>query len=100
MANRKSRRAGNPLSALSDAFAFTLDCQEVMGRRLARLARGDSGALLEAQRMVSEKVNVATMASLAAAFSWPLGIEVATARAASHYTKAVSANRRRLRAGS
>jgi hypothetical protein len=64
---------------------------------MARLARADGNAVVEAQRMVAEKLMVATAASMAAAFAWPLGVEVATARAASHYQRAVRANRHRLR---
>ena len=58
-----------------------------------------AGAFVEAQRMVAEKLSVAAAASMTAAFAWPLGVEVATAKAASHYQKAVRANRRRLRGG-
>jgi hypothetical protein len=99
VARKTSRKPQSPLKGFADAFSFALDCQEVVGRRLARIARGDAGALIEAQRMVAEKLNVAAAASMAAAFAWPLGVEVATAKAASHYQKAVRANRRRLRGG-
>jgi hypothetical protein len=96
---RTSRKSQSPLKGFADVFSFALDCQEVVGRRLARIARGDTGAFLEAQRMVSEKLSVAAAATMSAAFAWPLGVEVATAKAASHYQKAVRANRRRLRGG-
>jgi hypothetical protein len=99
MARRRSRGVASPLKGFTDALSFALDCQEVVGRRLARIARGDAGALMEAQRMVAEKLSVAAAASLSAAFAWPLGAEVATAKAAAHYQKAVRANRRRLRGG-
>ena len=56
--------------------------QEVIGQRSIRIARGDSGAVREAQRMIAEKVSVATTASLAAAYAWPLGFGVAAERAA------------------
>jgi hypothetical protein len=91
--------SASPLKGFTDALSFAFDCQEVVGRRLARIARGDAGALIETQRMIAEKLSVATAASMAAAFAWPLGVEAATARAASHYRKAVRANRRRLRGG-
>lgn len=78
-------------------MSFAFDCQEIVGRRLLRLARGDAGAVREAQRMVVEKATVATMAGLAAIYAWPLGVEVATERAFAQYRRAVRANRRRLR---
>ena len=80
-------------------MAFGLDCQEVMSRRLLRIARGDGGAILETQRMFVEKATVATIAGMTAAFAWPLGAEVALQRAAVPYRKAVRANRTRLRRG-
>jgi hypothetical protein len=78
-------------------MSFAFDCQEVVGRRLVRLARGDGAAFREAQRMVAEKVSVTAVASLAAAYAWPFGVEVATEKAAATYRKAVRANRQRLR---
>jgi hypothetical protein len=94
---RTRRRTPSPLKGFADAISFAFDCQEIVGRRLVRLARGDAAAFREAQRMVAEKATVATMAGLAAAFAWPLGVDVATERAVAQYRTAVRANRRRLR---
>jgi hypothetical protein len=99
VSRKRSRSSASPFKGFTDALSFALDCQEVVGRRLARIARGDAGALVEAQRMMAEKISVAAEASMAAAFAWPLGVEVATAKAAAQYQKAVRANRRRLRGG-
>ena len=80
----------------AEGLDFALDCQEVIGRRVMRLARGDRLAFREAGRMLAEKPIVATMAQLAAAFAWPMGAGVATERATATYRRAVSANHRRL----
>lgn len=97
MARRSSRKAQGGLKSFTDAMSFAFDCQEVMGRRLIRIGRGDAAAFVEAQRMVAEKMSVAAMAGLAAACAWPFGLEAATERAAAQYRSAVRANRRRLR---
>jgi hypothetical protein len=78
-------------------LTFGLDCQEVVGRRLARIAKGDAAALLEAQRMVTEKMMAAAEANFAIMGAWMLGPEIAMARALVPFEKAVRANRRRLR---
>jgi hypothetical protein len=79
-------------------MAFGLDCQEVVLRRFSRLARGDSLAMREAARMISEKATTATFAMMNAFAAWPLGGERAANMAAARtYRRAVRANRRRLR---
>jgi hypothetical protein len=97
MAGKNRRRPRYPWAPFADAFLFTLDCQEVVGRRLMRIAKGDRLAVREAQRMVSEKIAAAASANLALAGAWMLGPEIAAERALAAYSKAVRANRRRLR---
>ena len=99
MASRRSRGSAGAWRAFADGLSFVLDCQEVIGRRVMRLSRGDRLAFREAGRMLAEKPIVATIAQLAAAFAWPLGAAVATEKATATYRRAVSANRRRLSRG-
>ena len=99
MASRRSRGSAGAWHAFADGLSFVLDCQEVIGRRVTRLSRGDRLAFREAGRMLAEKPIVATIAQLAAAFAWPLAA-VATEKATATYRRAVSANRRRLSRGS
>jgi hypothetical protein len=93
-----SASAANPWRCFVEAVAFGLDCQEVILRRLPRLARGDALAMREAQRMIAEKATTAAVATFNAAFAWPTGGEAAaTAAVAKTYRSAVGANKRRLR---
>jgi hypothetical protein len=94
---RKRKGKSNPWGDLSEAMTFALDCQEIIARRMVRLARCDQLAFREAHRMITEKAVVATTATIAAALALPLGTAAATTEAASEYRKAVRANRRRLR---
>jgi hypothetical protein len=96
MAKKRVRSSGVFAGTL-DALAFAADCQEVVGRRLVRIAKGDAVALREAQRMVTEKMVTAAAANFALMGAWMLGPEIAAARALAPYRKAVRANRRRLR---
>jgi hypothetical protein len=91
-------KPSNPWQSCFEAWSFALDCQEVMMRRLSRLARGDAEAFGEAQRMFSEKATTATLAVFKAASAWPAGGDAAAmAAVTSTYRSAVSANKRRLR---
>jgi hypothetical protein len=96
MSARRSKgpAAGGP--GLTDALSFALECQEVIGRRMLRLAGGGHAAAREAERMVSEKLAVAARAQFAAFIALPFGLEVAGSRAAAEYRRAVRANLRRL----
>ncbi len=98
MASRRARSGPNPWRRFSDAFAFGLDCQEVILRRFTRLARGDAAAIHEANRMIAEKATTAMLATVNAASAWPTGGEAAAVTAVSNtYRKAVRSNKRRLR---
>lgn len=97
MANRKSRK--RPLPGAASFFGLLLDSQAVIALRLARMAGGGALAMREAQRMVSEKVETAVEAQMAAGAAMAAGRpELALDRATAAYRRRVSANRRRLAA--
>jgi len=99
------RRAGmiSPTSWMSLAFEswrLGAEASTVIALRLSKMAAGDTAALVEAQRMVSEKIEAA------AALQWKAmtgGLGHTPERAAKatigHYRTAVKKNRRRLRRG-
>ena len=92
---RRRVRTGLEL-ALSTAAA-SIEAQQVIALRLAKLARGGRAAALEAQRMVDEKVKAAATVSRSAGRSYLLGASAGVpARAVATYRRAVRANRRRL----
>ncbi len=69
------------------------EAQEVIARRVAKLAKGGKAAQREAHLMVSEKVLAATEAALKA------GTGASSHSLVAGYRKKVRANRRRLRKG-
>ena len=88
----------NPWTAATEAMAFALACQQVIGLRLLRIAFGGARARAEMTRMVAEKATAAGRANMAAAIGLATGgpAKAATA-AAGVYKRAVNANGRRLR---
>ena len=72
----------------------------MIGLRTLRLAQGGEAARLEAERMVSEKVD-AGIALQTMAMTGGLGLAPvrASARTLAHYRRKVGANRRRLAKG-
>ena len=93
---RRSRT--NPWIGIGfDAWRLGLEASTVIGLRTLRLAQGGEAARLEAERMVSEKVD-AGLALQALAMGGGLGLTPAraSARTLAHYRRKVSANRRRL----
>lgn len=95
----RRRRPSNPaFTAAMDAARFGLDLWAVIGLRLARLGAGGPAAVLEAQRMVAEKVAAGLEAQAAVATTLMTGGSERTARrrAAAVYRRRVRANRRRL----
>ncbi len=85
------------LKLTSDSCRLGLEAQAVIGLRLARLARGDLAAVVEANRMVSEKMVAAAEVQMKAASAMLTGDGHAIpARTVSHYRRKVRANRRRL----
>ena len=93
---RRSRT--NPWIGIGfDAWRLGLEASTVIGLRTLRLAQGGEAARIEAERMVSEKVD-AGLALQALAIGGGLGLTPAhaSARTLAHYRRKVSANRRRL----
>lgn len=86
MATRRTRPRPGPLSGYFALVGLGLDCQFVIAERMARLAKGDTRAVREAQRMIVEKAVAAFEALLAPT----------PEAAAQVYVSAVRANRRRL----
>jgi hypothetical protein len=80
-----------------DSWVVSIDAAAVMGLRIMKLAACDTAAALEAQRMVSEKVEAA-LALQALVVGGALGNSPASMMAGSlrHYGRTVRANRRRL----
>ena len=88
----------NPWFRLSmDAWSLGMEASSVIGLRTLKMAVGGPAARLEAERMVSEKVE-ATMQLQAKAISGGLGMTPhnAAARTVAHYRRKVRANQRRL----
>jgi len=79
-----------------DAWRLGLEASTVVGLRTLRIAQGGEAGRLEAERMVSEKVE-AGFALQALAMRGGLGLTpaAASARTLAHYRRKVSANRRR-----
>jgi hypothetical protein len=80
-----------------DSTALAIDATAVIGLRLARMAMMDSGALAEAQLMVSEKMTAAAelnaLALTGGLGHTPHGQASKTIR---HLQRKVSSNRKRL----
>ena len=83
-----------------DAWRLGVESSAVMGLRTLRIAQGGPTARIEAERMLSEKVEAA-VALQALALSGGLGLTpaAASARTLVHYRRKVAANRRRLAKG-
>jgi hypothetical protein len=62
---RVRRRASSVAAgrALFDSMKLAIEAQRVVNLRLAAMARGDAQALIEAQRMVAEKLAASTEAA-------------------------------------
>ena len=90
-------RKTDPFSLAFDMWALSMEAGSVIGMRLPKLMTGNTAAMIEAQRMVNEKVEAA------AQLQWKLmtgglgGTPDTMMRASvAHYRKAVGKNRRRL----
>ena len=90
----------HPMSLAFDSWRLGWEAWIVIGLRLPRLMTGDGAAMVEAQRMVAEKVQAAGELQWRA-MTGTLGATPQAAMAASvaHYSKAVRRNRRRLTRG-
>ncbi|MHA6769988.1 hypothetical protein [Sphingobium ummariense] len=93
-------RKTDPVSLTLDCWSLGMEAWSVVGMRVPRLMTGDPAALVEAQRMVTEKVEAAALlqwkmmtGGLGGSVPAMLGGSVA------HYRAAVRKNRRRLGSG-
>jgi hypothetical protein len=92
---RRSRSKMNKL--FSDAFKMSFAANQVIGLRLLKIATGGAHGKRESELMVSEKIEAAAEASLAAATSMATGQpHLAAEHALAVYTKRVNGNLRRL----
>jgi hypothetical protein len=100
MGDADMARHNSWLSLSMDAWSLGFEASTVMALRTLRLATGGADAQLEAQRMVTEKIDAAFDLQ-ARAMTGRLGssVEEATAKTVSHYRRAVRANHRRLTRG-
>ncbi|HEX7874609.1 MAG TPA: hypothetical protein VF475_16985 [Sphingobium sp.] len=80
-----------------DSWSLTWEASTVIGLRIAKLAKMDEDARVEAQRMVTEKME-AVAALQWKAMTGGLGSsgETAARHTLAHYRKIVGRNRRRL----
>ncbi len=80
-----------------DAWSLGLESSAVIGLRAMKFAAGGAAAQIEAERMVTEKVE-AGLSLQAKALSGGLGGSAtgAAAKTMAHYRRKVRANRRRL----
>ena len=81
-----------------DAAQFAVESQQVMAMRLMRIAPGGVEAMVETQRMVSEKAAAFLAAHMAAATALAAGgsFDTAARKAAIPYRSRVRSNHRRL----
>ena len=97
MARRRKSVPAPPFALGFEAWMLGAEAASVIALRTAKLALGGAEAQVEAQRMVTEKAEAA----------WAVGVALATGgfgtnpetiarRTVKHYSKAVSANHRRL----
>ena len=92
------RKRPNWSRLLIDSAKLGLSANQVIGLRLAKLARGDAAARTESRLMVAEKVKAALEANIAAAQSILAGkAHLAPKRALSVYKKRVRKNLSRLK---
>lgn len=80
-----------------DTWALAVEAQGVIASRIERISRGDVGAMVESQLMVTEKI-ASNAALMAMALTGKLGTTPYSSarRTVTHYRTAVNKNRRRL----
>jgi len=88
----------NFMNAWFEAARFGADSQRVIALRLMRLASGGPGAVVEAERMVAEKVAAFSEAhgAIFTALVTGSSLDAAAVKAYAPYRRAVRANSRRL----
>ena len=95
------RSRSNPWIGITlDAWRLGVETSAVVGLRTLRIAQGGEAGRVEAERMVTEKLEAA-LALQALALTGGLGATPASAsrKALAHYRRKVRANRRRLAGG-
>jgi hypothetical protein len=87
----------NPFSLAMDSWQLGLEAWTVIGLRIPRLLTGNPAAVLEAQRMIVEKIEAVSILQWRA-MTGDLGMNSVSAmrNSIAHYRKAVGRNRRRL----
>lgn len=90
-------RSTDPFALSLSSWRLMVDASAVVTLRMARLSQCDAGALIESQRMVSEKLVSGTVLMMKA-WSGALGQTpaVAASRTIAHFRPEVARNRRRL----
>lgn len=90
-------RSPDWMSLAFDGWRLGAEASTVIALRMAKLATGDAAALVEAQRMVTEKIEAAALLQWKAMTG---GLGTTPERQAKatigHYRKTVGKNRRRL----
>jgi hypothetical protein len=87
-----------PVALGLDLMQLAFESNLVIGLRLMTFGAGGQKAVAEAQLMVTEKLQLASLVAIDNAFALAQGksIESTHARSVSRYLRAVRANRRRL----
>ncbi|MES2497420.1 MAG: hypothetical protein V4618_15000 [Pseudomonadota bacterium] len=90
----------NWMTLAFDSWRLGAEASEVIAMRMTKLAAGDPAAMVEAQRMIAEKMESAAQLQWMA-MTGGLGNSPQRAATATigHYRKAVKKNRTRLRRG-
>lgn len=87
----------NPMTVALGYWSLGLEAAMVIGLRMPKLLAGNPAAAIEAQRMISEKIEAVAQlqwkAMTGALGTTPLSVMQAST---AHYRKAVGKNRRRL----
>ena len=96
MSNDGAVMTNSWLNNYLSAMRFAVEAQQVIGMRMLGLAEGGPSAVLEAQRMVSEKMLAFWAAQTAPGWALMRGPGFAGRKAALPYRRAVRANHRRL----
>jgi uncharacterized protein with beta-barrel porin domain len=81
-----------------DLSQLAIESNMVIGMRMMRLAAGDSGAMAEAQLMVTEKIQTASDLAIENSFALASGksFDAVSRSSIAKYRKAVRANHKRL----
>lgn len=90
------RPGRHPALLGASVFQLGLEAQTVIALRMMKFARGGDEAAVEAQRMITEKIDAALLANTLLAAGLMTGSVSGVHKAVTHYRRKVRANRRRL----